>query len=186
MGTADYLSPEQARSAHTVDARADIYSLGCTLYYLLAGQAPFTEGTIAQRILLHQTQKPLDVRAVREDCPHAIADICMTMLAKDPADRIQNAGTVAKRMHRWLLANGKTRAGATYAGLTDTPILSALPTHGVDPREVLPIDEEETSLVEERKARGVKRVKTPMGLWFFLGLLVVICLILVFVVLMKQ
>ena len=58
LGTADYLAPEQALDSHTVDHRADIYSLGCTLYYLLTGHAPFPEGTLPQRLLMHQTQMP--------------------------------------------------------------------------------------------------------------------------------
>ncbi len=62
LGTADYLAPEQALSSHDVDSRADIYSLGCTLYYLLTGQAPFPEGTLAQRIAKHQTKMPPDIR----------------------------------------------------------------------------------------------------------------------------
>lgn len=175
MGTADFLSPEQARNAHTVDARADIYSLGCTLYYLLAGHAPFTEGTVAQRILMHQNQQPLDVRAIREDCPHAIADVCMTMLAKNPQDRIQSAGIVAKRMHNWLLTNGKARAIATYAVLGDAPMLPNQLHHSAPVSDLL-VGDEEPSLVEARRARGTKRVQTPTGLWIFLGVLVLICL----------
>ena len=57
LGTADYLAPEQALDSHLVDARADIYSLGCTLYYLLTGHPPFHKGVLAQRIAKHQTTR---------------------------------------------------------------------------------------------------------------------------------
>ncbi len=56
LGTADYLAPEQALNSHKVDHRADIYGLGCTLYYLITGKPPFPEGTLAQRIAKHQTE----------------------------------------------------------------------------------------------------------------------------------
>jgi serine/threonine protein kinase len=56
LGTADYLAPEQAADSHTVDRRADLYSLGCSLYFLLTGQPPFTEGTLVQRLVAHQTK----------------------------------------------------------------------------------------------------------------------------------
>ena len=87
MGTADYLAPEQAINSHEVDHRADIYSLGCTLYFLLTGQPPFNEGTLAQRIAKHQTVTPADVRTLRTDCPRNLNDICMRMMQKNPNNR---------------------------------------------------------------------------------------------------
>ena len=69
LGTADYLAPEQALNSHDVDSRADIYGLGCTLYFLLTGHPPFPEGTLAQRIAKHQTQMPADISQDRPDCP---------------------------------------------------------------------------------------------------------------------
>mgnify|MGYP003336183470 CR=1 FL=1 len=74
MGTADYLSPEQAVNSHEVDHRTDIYSLGCTLYFLLTGQPPFPTGTLAQRIAMHQTQEPQATTEIRKDCPEPVAE----------------------------------------------------------------------------------------------------------------
>jgi serine/threonine-protein kinase len=105
MGTVDYLAPEQASDCHAVDHRADIYSLGCTFYFLLTGHPVFTEGTLAQRIARHQSQRPRDVRADRADCPHALAEICMRMLAKNPDDRYRSAAEIAVRIYRWLVRN---------------------------------------------------------------------------------
>ena len=56
LGTADYLPPEQAIDSHQVSSRSDLYSMGCTLYFMLTGQPPFPDGTIAQRIAMHQTR----------------------------------------------------------------------------------------------------------------------------------
>lgn len=101
LGTADYLSPEQAKNSHKVDARADIYSLGCTLYFLLTGHAPFPQGTLAQRIALHLTEMPADVTAERPDCPRDLARICTKMIAKKPDDRYSSASDVAAVLRAW-------------------------------------------------------------------------------------
>ena len=107
LGTADYLSPEQALNSHNVDARADIYSLGCTLYYLLTGHPPFPEGTLPQRLLMHQTQEPAGVLADRPDTPAGLVTICETMMAKDPNQRYQSAAEVARVLADWLASRGK-------------------------------------------------------------------------------
>jgi serine/threonine protein kinase len=106
LGTADYLSPEQALNSHQVDHRADIYSLGCTLYYLLTGHPPFPEGTLAQRISKHQSQMPDDLRKDRPDCPRDLADICMKMMQKKPQNRYQSAREVAEALSGWLVKHG--------------------------------------------------------------------------------
>ena len=101
LGTADYLAPEQALSSHDVDTRADIYSLGCTLYFLLTGHAPFPEGTLAQRIAKHQTKMPADIRVERPDCPAELVDICIKMMQKDPRHRYQTMQEVAAALEAW-------------------------------------------------------------------------------------
>ncbi len=91
LGTADYLSPEQAVDSHRVDARADIYSLGCTFYYLLSGQAPFPEGTLAQRLLAHQTREPAPITNFRKDLPLGVIGLLERMMAKNPDQRFSSA-----------------------------------------------------------------------------------------------
>ena len=76
IGTADYLAPEQAHDSHNVDIRADIYGLGGTFYFLLTGRCPFPEGTVAQKLLLHQQREPESIRQIRPDIPPAIEAIC--------------------------------------------------------------------------------------------------------------
>lgn len=104
LGTADYLAPEQAINSHSVDARADIYSLGCTLYYLLVGQPPFPEGTITQRLLKHQQAEPTPIAKKRPDVPKEIVDICRRMMAKKPENRFQTADEVAEAMSAFISA----------------------------------------------------------------------------------
>ncbi|WP_425615938.1 serine/threonine protein kinase [Anatilimnocola sp. NA78] len=106
LGTADYLSPEQARNSHTVDSRADIYSLGCTLYYALSGHAPFTDGSLAQRIAKHQTQMPEDIRKERAEVPRDLADICWKMIQKRPERRYAKMKDVSDALKGWLTSRG--------------------------------------------------------------------------------
>jgi len=106
LGTADYLAPEQALDSHRVDARADIYSLGCTLYFLLSGHAPFPTGTLAQRIAKHQREMPADVREERPDVPADLMRLCYKMMAKQPRKRFQSARETADALEQWLAAHG--------------------------------------------------------------------------------
>src|SRR5439155_13275001 len=75
VGTADYIAPEQARDPRLVDIRADIYSLGCTFYYLLTGQPPFPGSSLMQKILQHQQTEPAPIRSLRSDVPEEVATI---------------------------------------------------------------------------------------------------------------
>ncbi|MEE2642090.1 MAG: serine/threonine-protein kinase [Planctomycetota bacterium] len=102
LGTADYLAPEQAMNSHEVDHRADIYGLGCTLYFMLAGQPPFNEGTLAQRIVKHQTQKPPSMETHRSDCPRELQMIMEHMMVKNPKKRFQTCNDVARICTDWL------------------------------------------------------------------------------------
>jgi eukaryotic-like serine/threonine-protein kinase len=98
LGTADYLAPEQAVDSHGVDGRADIYSLGATFYFLLTGQPPFAEGTVAQKLLWHQSKSPKPVREVRPEVPEAVAKVVSKMMAKKPDDRYQSPGELAEAL----------------------------------------------------------------------------------------
>src|SRR5438552_4065567 len=89
LGTADYLAPEQALDSHGVDIRADIYSLGATFYFCLTARTPFAEGTVAQKLIWHQTRQPKSVKAFRADVPENVLVILDKMMAKDPSQRYQ-------------------------------------------------------------------------------------------------
>jgi serine/threonine protein kinase/WD40 repeat protein len=95
MGTPDYMAPEQAGNAHAVDIRADIYSLGCTLYALLAGKAPFAGGQLTQKIAGHLSVEPTALEQFRADVPPALAAVVRRMMAKRPEQRYQTPAEVA-------------------------------------------------------------------------------------------
>lgn len=96
MGTPDYLAPEQARNAHNVDIRADIYALGCVFFFLLTGKPPFARyGTALEKMIAHVQDDPPPVRKLRPDVPVEIADIVARMLSKNPADRFATPSDVA-------------------------------------------------------------------------------------------
>jgi serine/threonine-protein kinase len=106
LGTADYLAPEQAVNSHKIDHRADIYGLGCSLYYVLTGHQPFPDGTLAQRIAKHQSQMPEDIRKSRAECPRDLADICFKMMQKRPEKRFATMREVAVALENWLVSHG--------------------------------------------------------------------------------
>ncbi len=95
QGTPDYMAPEQALDFHTADIRADIYSLGCTFYFLLTAAPPFAAGTLAETLLKHQTTDPPPIELKRKDIPPAVVAVLAKMLAKRPPDRYQLPGDVA-------------------------------------------------------------------------------------------
>jgi serine/threonine protein kinase len=101
LGTADYLAPEQALNSHKVDHRADIYGLGCTLYFLLTGKPPFPDGTLAQRIAKHQREMPPPIRKSRTDVPGELDGICVKMMQKEPQYRYQSAADVAEALRKF-------------------------------------------------------------------------------------
>lgn len=89
VGTPDYIAPEQARNAHKVDIRADLYSLGCTFYYLVTGRPPFIEGSAIEKLLMHQLDDPPRVEELRKEVPKDVAAIIHKLMAKAPKDRFQ-------------------------------------------------------------------------------------------------
>jgi serine/threonine-protein kinase len=95
VGTLDYVAPEQARSSHDVDARTDLYSLGCTLYYLLTGRAPFADSSGIEKLFKHQLDDPPPIEQVRPDVPPALAGVLRTLVAKKPEDRYPTAAAAA-------------------------------------------------------------------------------------------
>ncbi len=118
LGTADYLAPEQALDSHSVDKRADIYSLGCTLYFLLTGHPPFTEGTLAQRLMAHQVKEPPPVEQDRPDTPEGILTIIRKMMAKGLEERYQTAAETSNAMRNWLVENGGDEWKTTHSKLS--------------------------------------------------------------------
>ncbi len=101
LGTADYLAPEQALDSHSVDIRADVYSLGATFYFCLTAKTPFAEGTVAQKLIWHQTRQPKPLRSLRPEVPEEVAAIVEKMMAKDPTQRYQTPQAIADVLAPW-------------------------------------------------------------------------------------
>jgi serine/threonine protein kinase len=99
MGTIDYMAPEQAEDSHNVDHRADIYSLGCTFYFLLTGREPFPGPTILRRMVAHQEHPAPSLRAIRPDVSPALEAAYQKMMAKRPEDRPASMSEVIALLH---------------------------------------------------------------------------------------
>jgi serine/threonine protein kinase len=162
LGTADFLSPEQALNSSGVDIRTDIYSLGATLYFLLAGQTPFPDGTLALKMLSHQLHDPQPLHEVNPDVPPELAAVVARMMAKAPAERYQTPAEAGVALLPWaeapsnhsdLILKRLAARPATSPTLSKTPApggqltLSALQSNsGPPPSEAAPELPEATGL----------------------------------------
>jgi serine/threonine protein kinase len=160
LGTADYLAPEQARG-EAVDIRADIYSLGATLYFLLAGKAPFEDGTITQKLLWSQTKPPKPIRDLRPEVPAELAAILEKMMAKDAKDRYQTPQAVVDALAPWTATPipppapeempRRSLAASSAGPPSHAPILPSTPS----PRSV------PTNLIRSRPGSGAPVTTKP-------------------------
>ena len=101
LGTFDYISPEQGEDPSKADVRSDLYSLGCTIYFMLVGQPPFPSGTPIQKILNHKNEPPPELRLLRQDIPRGLLAIVDCLLAKHPNDRFQTPRALSDALIRF-------------------------------------------------------------------------------------
>jgi hypothetical protein len=101
LGTVDYIAPEQALNSHAVDIRADIYSLGATLYSLVTGKPPFEGRTMSQKLMAHQMKESPLLHTVRPEVPPELSAVVATMMAKKPEDRYQDPAEVLAALAPW-------------------------------------------------------------------------------------
>jgi hypothetical protein len=98
MGTADYIAPEQAADPRTADIRADVYSLGCTLFHLLTGRPPFPDGTVPEKLAQHAGTPLPAVSELRPEVPAGLSAVLARMTAKDPVGRYATPAEVAEAL----------------------------------------------------------------------------------------
>jgi serine/threonine-protein kinase len=108
LGTVDFMAPEQARNAHAADGRADLYSLGCTLHYLLTGHRPFHAESTPELLLKHQVDEAPPVDSFCPDVPPGVAAVVRKLLAKRPENRYQTAAELAAALEPFCGAVGVT------------------------------------------------------------------------------
>jgi serine/threonine protein kinase len=106
LGTPDYLAPEQARDPRLIDIRADIYSLGCTLYHLITGQPPFPDKNILNQMIRHATETPKPLTEFVPNAPEGLSQIVEWMMAKQPAQRYPTPSRAAQAMEAFLMVSG--------------------------------------------------------------------------------
>ncbi len=101
MGSADFIAPEQALGKRPVDIRADIYSLGCTFYFLLARRLPFPDGSVMEKLLAQQSRQPESIGKLRPEVPAGLVAVLEKMLRKKPADRYQTPAELVAALSEW-------------------------------------------------------------------------------------
>jgi hypothetical protein len=111
LGSLDYMAPEQGQSSAAVDARSDLYSLGCTFYFLLIGKAPFADRVGLDKLSAHARDIPPPLRQQRSDVPEAIVAVVERLLAKKPEERYASAQEVIRALDTAATAP-PSRAGA--------------------------------------------------------------------------
>ena len=102
IGTLDYASPEQLANASLADARSDLYSLGCTMYFTLAGRAPFEGGDMLNKLYKQKMEEPPPLEKITRAVPAAFAAIVRKLMAKDPKDRHASAAELKADLARWV------------------------------------------------------------------------------------
>ena len=137
IGTAQYLSPEQARG-ETVDARSDVYSTGCVLYELVTGHPPFTGDSPVAVAYQHVRENPVVPSSENPAIPRSLDSIIMKALAKNPMNRYQSAGEMRTDLLR-ALADRPVEAEAVLTDAERTQYISKLPPGAVPPGAVVPM-----------------------------------------------
>ena len=112
LGTPDFIAPEQILDAQKADIRADIYGLGCTLYYLLSGAPPFRGRSLYDLLQAHHSMDAPALNLTRPEVPTGLAALVAKMMAKDPAQRFQTPGEVALALAKFFKPGAQPSSGS--------------------------------------------------------------------------
>src|SRR5208283_3792479 len=102
VGTFDYVAPEQARHSHAADIRSDIYSLGCTLYHMVAGQVPFPSPSLPEKLFAHQALEPTPLNQLIPNIPADFVEVVQRMMRKLPDERYATPLQVAQALEPFI------------------------------------------------------------------------------------
>jgi outer membrane protein assembly factor BamB len=152
MGTPDYIAPEQLENSHSVDIRADIFSLGCSFYYLLTGNVPFPGRSSLEKLDRLRWGRPRPLERLRRDVPPDVAAIVKKLMAKEPEERYQTPAEVAA-----ALAVANFSPSAASLATAALPILESDSKHGpggvraigADPNTPVPVAPKERDFLGE-------------------------------------
>lgn len=170
FGTPDYMAPEQWNDAHSCDARADLYSLGCTLFFLLVGHPPYhseTHRTAANKMKGHVIDPIPDLRAARPDVPPGLVAIYERLMAKTPEERFASADELAIALAPFASSKGAATQPVVPAAPESDPALSASENEPHDRTKpavaapALPLDPTSTWTPESAAAPSVRSGHAP-------------------------
>lgn len=163
MGTCDYMAPEQAENAHQADHRADIYSLGCTLYRFFTGKSPFVGESLVQVLMAHRTAPIPSLRSVRPEVPEAMDAVFQRMMAKRPEERYQSMSEVIADLEAHL---GSSTQPFTARLLEERPIAvlpQTAPSRQGEPVAGTATNQRQATLADDT-LRHVARTDTGTGI----------------------
>jgi len=198
MGTVDFMSPEQARNTKTADIRADVFSLGCTLFKMLTGDVPFPGANVTEKLMARAMQDAVRVRTLRPEVPAKLDALIAKMLARKPEDRFQTPGEVAEALRPFCPGEHEestrlelheqtqvTLAPSADEGSEAQGFLAKLShaaqdaTESLDARDHLKLVADRSDSLSPESAVRIRRSlpKSRAGLWVGLGALAVLILL---------
>jgi tRNA A-37 threonylcarbamoyl transferase component Bud32 len=173
MGTPDYMAPEQAEDSHGADIRSDLYSLGCTLYYLLTGKPPYPAPTPLLKILAHRDRPVPSLRRARPDMPSELAAVVERLLAKKPEDRYQTPRELAAALKPFTRPAARPRrkrgsplVAAAVAALFAGIVLAGAAIYRIQTDKgelVIETDNDDVEVVVKQGGKVVKIIDTKSG-----------------------
>lgn len=138
IGTPDYVAPEQAQDVHLADIRSDLYSLGCTLYFLVTGRVPFPGDRIIEKLVKHSSEEPTPIEQLRPDVTPAVAALVRRLMAKKPEARFQTPAELVSAINP-LAVDGPPSWTIEHSGGEETPL--ATPTSSDGSPEATEVDD---------------------------------------------